>query len=279
MCSGYKIIVQVSLQVLFLLLINTETATTGGLETLFNKNLFWMGFDPIIVLCLSIGLSLFTCVKNHTNIISAEKVFSPMTSKILIFTWGTFANLRRILSLITMFIPSIGLFNILHHWRAEQIPFRIRLNYAKKFTILKDDRISLNGLNETIYWSQLDRWDYTDQDHPTPPPYSIYTLLSLQNTFTVFIFLSILQFIIILSVKILTSEDFRQEYHKINKVIHVLENINYASPFKDWDQGNHNIDEFRKRFRLLRKEMLATFAINFLFTIVMMVPLYFCGKY
>ena len=200
-----------------------------------------------------------------------------MTSKIFIFVWGTFAILRRILCLIAMFIPSMGLFNLLHHWKYEKIPFRIRLEYARRFPIKPKDKIALFGLNETLYWSDLDRWDYSNQENPTAPNYSLYTLLSLKHTFIALLILSIVQFLAIYIIKYFTSNDFNQEQHRTNKMIHVLENINYSTPFKDWDHGDFSINEFRKRFQNLKKEMIATFAINFLFTIIMMVPLWFCG--
>ena len=201
-----------------------------------------------------------------------------MTSKILIFAWGTFASLRRILSLIVLFIPSMGLFNLLHHWKYEQIPFKVRLEYAKRFPIQPDDKIALYGLNETIYWSELDRWDYSNKENPAPPHYSLYSLLSLKFTFIFLLILSILQFLSIYAMKSFTSNDFQQEEHLVNKFIHILENINYATPYKDWDHGDLSINEFRKRFTNLKREMIATYAINFFFTIIMMIPLWFCGE-
>ena len=78
--------------------------------------------------------------------------------------------------------------------------------------------------------------------------------------------------------KSFTSNDFQQEEHLVNKFIHILENINYATPYKDWDQGDLSINEFRKRFTNLKREMIATYALNFFFTIIMMIPLWFCGE-
>ena len=129
----------------------------------------------------------------------------------------------------------------------------------------------------TIYWSDMDRWDYTDPEHPTPPTYSSYTLLSLQNTFITLIVLSILQFIAIFVVKIWISKDFGKECHWTNKGIHVLENLNFASPFRDWDDGDYTIQEFRERARAVRMEMIWTQAINFFATMIMLVPLWFTG--
>ena len=121
---------QVTIQVLILLLSQTETATTGGLETVFNQT--FLGLDAETVLYLSIAWSLLSCVRIHTKMIALEKGFCKFSTEFFIFVWGTFATLRRVLSIIALFIPSLGLFSILHHWRWEQIPFRVRLEFAKR---------------------------------------------------------------------------------------------------------------------------------------------------
>ena len=228
-------------------------------------------------MAVSISWSLLSCIRLHTKLISLEKGFCKITSKIFIFIWGTFANLRRVLSLISLFIPSLGLFDILHHWKWEQLPSQVRLNYAERGFMTPDDKISLHGLNQTIYWTQYDRWDYTGEA-PSPPPYSIYTLMTLRETFTAGAVLLTVHFLLVLLIKIITSAKFREKGHIVNKIIHIIENINYATPFDDWDKGEHSIDEFRKRFRATCIEMAATFCINILSTMVMMIPLWYTGE-
>ena len=196
----------------------------------------------------------------------------------MLFVWGTFATLRRILSIIAMFIPSMGLFSILHHWIWEQIPFRVRLEYAKRGFLSSDDKIGLYGLNESIYWTELDRWDYSDPEDPAPPPYYIYTLFSLETTVIAGVVLIGLQFLLITVTKILTSAEFRERGNYVNKTIHVLENLNYATPFCEWDEGEHTIQEFKGRFRATCSEMAATFIVNFLSSLAMMVPLWYTGQ-
>ena len=267
---------QVIVQVLILLLARTETATTGGLETVFDLELY--GLDPLTLIVISISWSLLSCVRTHVNLIAIEKGFCNITTRLLLFVWGTFATLRRILSIIALFIPSLGLFSILHHWRWEQLPFSTRLEYARRGFINSDDKISLYGLNETIYWSEFDRWDYSYPEDPTPPPYSIYTLFSIHGTIIAGAVLMAVQFILIMEAKILTSPEFRKRGHYLNKFIHVVLNLNYASPFCDWDEGDCTIQEFRARFRSTCKEMTVTFCINILFTLMMLVPLWHTGQ-
>ena len=272
--SGLEVIVQVTIQILILLLNRTNTPTTGGLETIFDEG---KSYDATTILVLSILWSLFSSIKTHTNLTILEKGFCPTTSKLVVLAWATFATLRRVLSLVAVFIPSLGLFSLLHHFEWDKIPIKARQEYAKSFIISPDDKISLYGLNKPLYWGSLDKWDYSDPFRPSQPTYSTYTLLSLQYTFIALIVLSILQFIVLFAMKIWISKDFRKEYHWTNKGIHVLENLNFASPFRDWDDGDYTILEFRERARAVRKEMIWTQAINFLATITMLVPLWFTG--
>ena len=270
-----EVYIQVPVQVLLLLLSQTDTPTTGGLTTIFEQKL--LGLSPTKVMAASISWSIISCIRLHTKLIALEKGFCKMTSKIFIFIWGTFANLRRVLALMTLFIPSLGLFSILHHWKWEQLPNRVRLAYAERGFMTPEDKISLYGLNETIYWTQYDRWDYSGEA-PSPPPYSIYTLMTLRETFTAGAVLLIVHLLLILLVKVLTSEKFRGKGDIVNKIIHLIENIQYASPYEDWDRGRHNIEEFRRRFRATKIEMAATFCVNILVTGVMTIPLLYTGE-
>ena len=231
--------------------------------------------DATIVLTVSVTWSMFSSIKTHTNLTILEKEFCPAASKLVALAWASFATLRRILSLVTLFIPSMGLFSILHHWKWETVPFKFRHKIAQN--ISPEDKIRLFGLNETILWSQLDRWNYASKI-PSPPNYDEYTLLTLQWTFIALLCLSIIQFIAIFVVKRCISKDFKEEEHTTNIVIHTLENLNFASPFRDWDDGDYSVEQFRERASAVRKEMIWTQTINFVATILMMVPLWYTGN-
>ena len=91
------------------------------------------------------------------------------------------ANAKRILSLFAFFIPSLGLFDILYHWHAEQFPFQLR---AYGFIKGPNDTLELYNMTEEVLWSDIDRWDY---DNSIPPGYTLYTGLTLGQTFLSFI--------------------------------------------------------------------------------------------
>ena len=96
-----------------------------------------------------------------------------------------------------------------------------------------------------------------------------------------FIGLSMIQYLAIFTAKIWTSSDFRKEYYRTNMLIHVFENLNYASPFKDWDETKNKgkISRMKERFSALKKEMILTFIVNGVFTLFLLVPLWYTGKY
>ena len=104
------------------------------------------------------------------------------------------------------------------------------MEYAKRGFLTPEDKISLYGLNETIFWTDLDRWDYSNIHDPQPPDYPLYTLMSLRNTFISGAALTVVHFICLALVKIITSEEFRKGGLYVSKIIHVIENLNYGTP-------------------------------------------------
>ena len=112
---------QTSGQILLVLLAKTETPTSHGLERLFGT-----GTNDLALLVMSIIWSIKTLFTLHLSSVSLEKLYFPLKSQISLFAWTVFCMSKRILVLVMFFTPSLGLFNLLYHWKAEQIPFRLR---------------------------------------------------------------------------------------------------------------------------------------------------------
>ena len=280
---GLEVYYQTLAQILLLLLAKTKTPTTGGLETMFDQKAKILGIElyPEQFLIISILWSFKSCIMTRLNSIRSEKVVFSFTSKVVVMLWSFFGALRRLLTMIAFFIPSFGFFSILYHWKAEEIPFTSRLKYAKKFGVSSSDKIELYGLNETVYWEELDRWNYTKPQNPTPPDYSIYTFLTLQETFIAFLGVMVLHIAVLLVAKCFTSQDFFNKKNKTSKLIHVLENKNSAFPYMDWDvcssESSCSREHFEKRFRDVNIEMVVTFLINIVFSAAMLTPLLYTG--
>merc|ERR1719350_940474 len=155
---GLEAFYQVAGQIILLIFAKTETSTTGGLQSVFNQQNGFLGIqNPIAALAISIAITLKSCITLHLKTVKTEKQFVPFTSTFFILLWGLFSSLRSIISMVCLFIPSLGLFSCLYHHRAEQKPFSIWQRYGKT----QMDKIVLYGLNETVTWGEIDRWDYS----------------------------------------------------------------------------------------------------------------------
>ena len=78
-----------------------------------------------------------------------------------------------------------------------------------------------------MLWRQLDRWDYTNLDVPsgTPPPYTLYTFLTLGEAFQVFLVIMGIHTLAILIAKIASSREFRNKGNILEKFIHVIQSL------------------------------------------------------
>ena len=274
-----EIFYQTAAQVILWYFSTSKSKTTGGLETLFEGSSSFLGinFTPETVLLLSIAWSLKTCVSSHIRAIATEKQFLGLKAKAVIFLWAVCSTCRRILSMVMFWTPCFGLFGILSHWNFEQVGYKVRIDYAAQ--IIPSDKIQLRGLKEDILWTELDRWSYEDPTNPEPPPYSIYTGLSIKGSMIAFIALSIIQCLVLGFVKYKTSEKFRSNSEKVfNKILHLLEGINLSFPFQDWDQKKCTVTEFRRRHKDVMKEMIASMFTNSVFSVIMLVPIWFTGN-
>ena len=90
-----------------------------------------------------------------------------------------------------------------------------------------NDTIEMRGLNQSIHWGELDRWNYTDPDLPsgTPPPYTLYTFLTLKEAFQVFLVIMGAHTLLMLIIKMATSTQFRTKTNLVGKFIHVIQNL------------------------------------------------------
>ena len=226
------------------------------------------------VFSLSIAWSLKTCILLHRKTLKTQKIFFGFSASFFSIVWSLVATLRRILAIIAFFTPALGLFSILKHWQAEQYPFTIR----NKYHPLPIDRVQLFNQTETISWKDVDRSRYEIPVDPSLPPYALYTGFDLAHYFLLFFIIMIFHILSIALVKYFTSEAFREKGNSYRKIIHVIQNISLSFPYEDWDEGMFSIEEYCRRNRNTETEMLWTFAVNSLFSLTMMIPIWYTGK-
>ena len=63
-----------------------------------------------------------------------------------------------------------------------------------------------------------------------------------------------------------------------NKVIHVLQCANFPFPYEDWDEGFFSIEEYRRRYKRVEREMLVSSLVTSGFSILTLIPIWFMGK-
>ena len=258
---------QMTIQFLLIFMALTSSPTTGGLEAMFRAT------NPYL-LSLSIFWSLKTAGTEIIKFISLEKKHFPFFSKSIALLYGLFSASTKVLVNVVFFVPSLGLFNILNHWQAEQIPFAVRSSsFQMSFREFNGGMVHL--FNATPFpWNSIDRWTIDNK----PPKYTLYTGLSLANYFTLFLVINAFHTALLFIVKIYTSPRFKKA-GLIKQTIHSLENTTIPVPFEDWDAKSGTIEEHKKRRLEVRTEVLATLGINKIIVFSMLVPLMFTGMY
>ena len=84
--------------------------------------------------------------------------------------------------------------------------------------------------------------------------------------------------IAMLFVKIATSSEFRTKDNLMRKGLHVIQNLSLATPYEDWDEGNHTVPEYKRRFRRTNIEMACCLSLNIVVSLVMIMPLWYTGE-
>ena len=246
----------------------TTSPTTGGMETMFQKT-------DIRLLVLSILWSLKTAATEMLKFMSLEKYNFPAISKCFVLLYGLLAATTKTVVNVVFFAPSLGLFNILNHWKAEQIPFQVRSKKFQKINSVFSNEDMMYLFNATpTPWASIDRWTY--EENPKPPNYTLYTGLTLGNYFQLFLLTTVVQVVIIMFTKRCTSPSFKSACLPI-QAIHALECSTISIPFQDWDTKSGTIEEHEKRRNEVSKEVLATLGVNKIIGSAMLVPLIFTG--
>ena len=89
--------------------------------------------------------------------------------------------------------------------------------------------------------------------------------------------LILLQFLAVYMVKVMKTEKFR-EADKLDKLIHLMENLTIPYPVEDFDVLNGTEREHRERFEKVNTEVLLTMMVNMLIHLLMLAPLWYTGK-
>ena len=196
-------------------------------------------------------------------------------SQISVLVWTVFSVTKRLLVLVMYFTPSLGLFSLLHHWQAESLPFSVsQKSRWREGGLQQGHHLQLHN-NRSVLWSEIDRWDYSAS--PSPPPYTLYTGLSLRTYFWLFLAILGLHTLAVGIAKFILVPDFRKA-HPVQMFSHCLQSISLPEPWRPWDTDGGNVEQHRERFRREIMEMVATLAVNFVVNVSMLGPFFHLGR-
>ena len=263
-----------------LLLFNalSSTRTTDALNQVFNDINDNNKTISTFILVASACWSFKSCLKAHLYGLGYCREHFPLQSKAIAAIYAFFAGTKRILTFIMFFAPPLGLFNLLRHLQAEQIPF------DKGLGGFVDNNGTLQlGSDEPFKWTEpfktgeepiLDRWNGTD----LAPHYILYSTYKLKHYFFVFLALLLVQFLVICVVKLCLSQGYRQ-LNGLEKVIHVMECSHIASTSQEWDACRGDAQEHIKWMKRNQNEGFALLAVNFVFGILFLLPFALFSKF
>ena len=265
---------QTSGQILLVLLAKTQTPTSRGLERMF-------GTDDLALLVLSIIWSIKTLFTLHLTSVKLEKLYFPLMSQISLFAWTVFCMSKRIMVLVMFFTPSLGLFNLLYHWKAELIPFSVSQESRWRDGVLEQSSLLYLHNKTPVLWSHIDRWNYSAEfdGHvsPAPPDYSLYTGLSLRQYFLLFLAILAAHTVCVGIIKLILVKDFRRA-SLLEKLSHSLQNVSMPQPWRSWDTDDGSVQEHRQRFQVETVEIMFITALNFVTNAGMLAPVFYLGN-
>ena len=166
---GLETILQSCLQLTLLFYAISETRTTEGLSAIFGKQvekeIFGKQLEKewtLTLLFLSTIWSFISNVLSHIGGLSSKRRHFPAMSKIVVALYSFFSITTRVMAIVIFFSPSLGLFNLLQHWKGEQVQW----HPALMETFLSNKTVTFEGLSPIQVGSifKTDRYGFPSKE-------------------------------------------------------------------------------------------------------------------
>ena len=284
---GLETLYQLAIGLILLLLSYTQTPVQKGLKAVFNEGLSTL---TLFALSATNVLSAISFTSSHCKALNVCREHFPFTSRLAASLYSLCGLITRVVAMLMYFTVPLGLFSLLRHWQAEQVPWS---QYTLDF--VTPQGLLFLGDNEPIVWNEVDRWlkngtlffvDYElKRILPNPdyfiqaPDVTLYIGLNWLPYLFIFFGHVVIHTIVIFAAKCKLSQVFKCCFNLLDKVIHSLENTNLPINCQEWDDGEGDAEEHRRRMRLNWKETLVTIIINAVFNFTLLIPLCYLGIY
>ncbi len=244
----FENLIQSTLLIVVILLKYSKTATVVGLHELF------VG-DDFVYIVFSAIWSVFSMMFTATNrLIMSKNGFIPLSGKIIINTFNFLSVIVRTFSLIVYFSPSLGLLNLLQHYKFGSMPISEK-------SLIYD--VKTNG---TIIYFKEAWMDITS--------YETLTVFNLGTYYTAFLTMIGIHYIIVVLIKYRYAVNFRKKGCIIDKIFHVLSQLQCPSSYKDWDEDDESEETYEPNFVKILLEMKYLLIVFTLEHIFMCIPIW-----
>ena len=121
--SGLETMFQVTINTILLLYVDSLTRSRQGLAALFERDAFvFLGISlpssMVLAALLALNLVGLSMVQYNGIVEQRGHLYQPF-GKLLLLIGSCCANLMRIMSFTLYFAPSLGLFDLLHHYQGK----------------------------------------------------------------------------------------------------------------------------------------------------------------
>ena len=282
---GFETVYQLTITLILLFLSYTETPVEKGLKTVFNA-----GLEPLSVslLIASTFLSAISFTSSHCKVLIVCREHFPFTSRLVASLYSLCGLITRVVAMVMYFTVPLGLFSLLRHWQGEQVPWN---HFTLDF--VTPEGFMFLGDNAPFIWNEVDRWvkngslwHIDEKGDPIPNPHhhliapdiTLYIGLTWHPYLFIFFANNVIHMMLIFIAKYKLSKVFKYGLNLLDKVLHSLENTNVPFNVREWDDGNGDAEEHRRRMRLNWREGLVIIIINAVFNTSLLIPLYYLGK-
>lgn len=273
---------QVIVLLIFTALIFTHTQTVDGLQQLYaDENKEWIILSALFSMrSITVGFQGWIENQKRSTLSTSGKLFLEL--------YALLSILCRLSAILLFFAPSLGLLNILMHWKMGAIPGIY--NIVEHFSKLADPRKSKfyvyfrAGYHELGELPNLETINdlLTDSVNFNPEwkgidSYQNLTVFSLQTYYICFLIGIIFHFIVVYTIKHFFGLGFsRQSSVKVlDKVLNVIDQLVIPSTFKDWDDEDEDENEdFKEIWKKVSREMKSLLLLFSIENILLLIPLF-----
>jgi len=242
-------LIHVLVLILLVALRFTKTATVGGLQDLFSS-----GSDSTVMIVLSAIWSCKSLVTGQLAYwVSDKNEFILVKGKIILAAYFILGVISRMVAFLVYFAPSLGLFDLLAHWKMGSIPFYGKNRFNTDFIY----DVKSNGTNANNVWVRSVWVPLTD---PTD-----LTQSSLQTFYLCLVVFFILHWLLL----ILLSR-----FMNNRGVTGIINSLVFPPITYEWDTQQNEEVSFKDRWQKTKTGIFIFHFLYFLENVFLCVPIF-----